>query len=122
MKHKLVRDRIPEIIKEKEGVEAITKVLTKKEYGERLVEKLHEETEELAIAIKNKTNPIEELADILELVNATATHVGGSIADVEKERKNKLILRGGFTKRYLLLGKAATTEPKKRNKAQGAKI
>ncbi|PIS21988.1 phosphoribosyl-ATP pyrophosphohydrolase [candidate division WWE3 bacterium CG08_land_8_20_14_0_20_41_10] len=107
MKPKLVRDKIPEIIEKAEGVKAIIITLNKKDYGERLVEKIREEAEELLLAIKDNTNSIEELADILELINAIAIYVGGSISDVEKERKKKFKIRGGFKKRYLLLGKAS---------------
>ena len=70
-----------------------------------MIEKIHEETEELALAIREKTNPVEELADVLELVNATADYVGSSISEVEKERLKKLEKRGGFKKRTMLLGK-----------------
>jgi len=105
IKPKLVRDKIPEIIEKSGEFKAITKILGKKEYGERLVEKLHEETEELSLAIKDKTNPEEELADILELVNAAAVHVGSSFKNIEKERLKKLKIRGGFTKHIMLLGK-----------------
>ena len=107
MKPKLVRDKIPEIIEKAEGVKAIIITLNKKDYGERLVEKIREEAEELLLAIKDNTNSIEELADILELINAIAIYVGGSISDEEKERKKKFKIRGGFKKRYLLLGKAS---------------
>lgn len=105
IKPKLVRDRIPEIIEKNEGVKPVTKILDDKEYGERLIEKIHEETEELFLAIKEKTNPVEELADILELVNAAADYIGSSFGEVEKERLNKLEKRGGFKKRIMLLGK-----------------
>lgn len=104
-KPKLVRDKIPEIIEQPGGVRALTRTLDDKEYGERLIEKIHEETEELALAIKEQTNPVEELADVLELVNATADYVGSSIDEVEKERLKKLEKRGGFKKRIMLLGK-----------------
>jgi len=98
MKPKLVRDKIPEIIERSEDVKALTRVLNNKEYGERLIEKIHEEAEELFLAIKENTNTIEELADILELMNAIADYLGFSINEVEKERLIKLQKRGGFKK------------------------
>jgi len=101
---KLVRDGIPELIEKAEKVKVITKILEDKEYGESLVEKIHEEAEELALAIKDNTNPVEELADILELLNASATFVGSSIEEVEKERVKKFQKRGGFSKRIMLMG------------------
>src|SRR3989339_2196383 len=108
---KLVRDRIPETI-EAEGFRPLTRILDDKEYGERLVEKIHEETEELSLAITDGTNPVEELADILELVNAAADYVGSSIDEVEKERLKKLEKRGGFKKRIMLLGKESKKQEK----------
>ena len=64
IKPKLVRDKIPEIIEKAENVKVVTRILEDREYGERLIEKIHEETEELALAIREKTNPVEELADV----------------------------------------------------------
>jgi len=104
IKPKLVRDKIPEII-EAEGFKPLTRILDNKEYGDRLIDKIHEETEEFSLAIKDNTNPVEELADILELINAAAEYVGSSVTEVEKERLKKLEKRGGFKKRIMLLGK-----------------
>ena len=104
-KPKLVRDNIPEIIKKAENVKVVIRILGDNEYGERLIEKIHEETEEFSLAIKDNTNPVEELADILELINAAADYVGSTISEVEKERLKKLEKRGGFKKRIMLLGK-----------------
>ena len=58
---KLVRDKIPEIIRSK-GVEPITYVADAEEYAARLRDKLAEEVEEF---IASDNDP-EELADILE--------------------------------------------------------
>ena len=104
-KPKLVRDNIPEIIKKAENVKVVIRILGDNEYGERLIEKIHEETEEFSLAIKDNTNPVEELADILELINAAADYVGSTISEVEKERLKKLEKRGGFKKKIMLLGK-----------------
>ena len=103
-KSKLVRDKIPEII-ESEGYKVKTRILDDVEYGTCLIEKIHEEAEELALAIKENTNPVEELADILELLNAIANYVNSSISQVEAERVKKLKKRGGFKKRILLIRK-----------------
>jgi predicted house-cleaning noncanonical NTP pyrophosphatase (MazG superfamily) len=106
MKPKLVRDKIPQIIEQHEiGVKPLTRILDDKEYGERLIEKIHEEAEELSLAIKEKTNSVEELADVLEVVNAIADYIGSSIGEVEIERLKKLVERGGFKGRIMLEGK-----------------
>ena len=102
---KLVRDKIPEII-EQQGGKAITKILDEKQFVEKLIEKIHEETKELSLALTNKTNSVEELADMLELLHAVADYIGTPFGDVEQERQKKLTMRGGFKKRILLLKKS----------------
>ncbi len=105
MRPKLVRDKIPQIIQSKEGVSPITRVLNKNEYERELVDKINEESAELALALENKSNIVEELADILEVVKAIAVYSKSSLSEVNKERMKKLKLRGGFKKRIMLIGK-----------------
>ena len=93
---KLVRDRIPEIIKEKTGKEPKITIATDAEFSERLKEKLQEEVNEF-LADENK----DEIADILEVLDAWIEFKGinkNSILEVQ-ERKRKE--RGGFSKRYI---------------------
>ena len=94
--NKLVRDKIPEIIK-KEGAVPITHLASDNEYWQKLKEKLQEEVNEFM-----KDSNEEELADILEVVYA--------IGDFKKIDKNKLELlrkkkaekRGGFRDKVIL--------------------
>lgn len=79
--HKLVRDRIPELIR-RNGGEAQTSRLSDQEFATALARKLVEEAEEFAT-----TPSSEELADVLEL---------------EAVRRAKAAERGGFDKRLLL--------------------
>ena len=60
--NKLVRDRIPEIIKGN-GQECVTEILSDEEYIKSLDEKLREEMEEY-----QRDKSIDELADLLEVV------------------------------------------------------
>lgn len=87
--NKLVRDRIPEIIK-KDNKECEIKVLDDDRYVEELKSKLVEELEEYQEATTDGES-LEELADILELMHALAKTHGSNIETVEKIRKEKSI-------------------------------
>lgn len=94
---KLVRDRIPELMR-KEGKMAIIKeVKDDKEYYNRLLEKLQEEINEFI-----ETPNIEEAADILEVFNALMEFNNIDVDNVINERIKKFLLKGGFEKRIVL--------------------
>lgn len=93
---KLVRDRIPEII-EKDGRRPVAHIATDEEYVRKLVEKLSEETAELA-----KNPSAEELADVLEVIHAFCKLYGFDMKDIERERLRKRDERGRFDKRIIL--------------------
>lgn len=95
--NKLVRDKIPEIIKSK-GETPVTRMLDKDEYRQELVKKLTEEVGEFS-----KENNADELADIVEVVYALADDLGVSKDDLEKIRAEKSAKRGGFNKRIYLI-------------------
>lgn len=94
--NKLVRDRIPEIIKNA-GKIAEYEVLSQADYAKMLEKKLDEETAEYH-ASKN----VEELADILEVLYALAESSGYSADELERLRARKAQERGGFKKRLFL--------------------
>lgn len=94
--HKLVRDRIPEVIAAA-GKTCVTEVLPQDQYIEMLDAKLNEE-----LAEYQESKSMEELADLLEVVRAVAAARGSSIEEVEKIRCEKAAARGGFEKRLLL--------------------
>ena len=94
--HKLVRDKIPELI-EKEGKQSVCSVLSDEEYLEFLDRKLSEELEEY---LEDKS--MEELADLLEVMMAVAKARGSSIEEIERIRQQKADKRGGFEKKILL--------------------
>ncbi|MBY0597777.1 nucleoside triphosphate pyrophosphohydrolase [Bacillus bingmayongensis] len=99
--NKLIRDRIPEII-EHNGKTPITRILDGKEYIEEIGKKIGEELTEYLEA-QSKDHKVEELADLLELINALARYEGITLEDVEKIRKQKAEKRGGFQKRIFLV-------------------
>ena len=88
--NKLVRDLIPEVIKE-DGKECDIVIAEKEELAELLELKLQEEVNEY-LADKN----LEELADVMEVLFGLASNLGYSEEDLLKKREEKLKARGGF--------------------------
>lgn len=97
---KLVRNNIPNIIKEN-GENPITKILNDQEYYEELQLKLLEETKE-AISAKNDRELLEELADIIEIIITLAKTKNISLQDILKEAEIKREKRGGFSDKIYL--------------------
>jgi len=75
---KLVRDKIPQIIKDS-GKKSYCHIADEKEYLEALKDKINEEVEEFY-----ETPCIEEMADILEVLGALADYHGFSKYEIEK--------------------------------------
>jgi len=100
--NKLVRDRIPEIIRN-DNKECVTNILDDKTYAKELKKKFMEEMEEYQNA-KNDEEAIEELADVMEIVRCLAKIHGSTIENVEKIRKEKAKKRGGFEDKIYLVG------------------
>ncbi|MEU7082145.1 nucleoside triphosphate pyrophosphohydrolase [[Kitasatospora] papulosa] len=98
---KLVRDRIPQIIREN-GAEPVTYIADPEEYRSRLRDKLGEEVSEF-LGADGESAP-EELADVLEVVRALAVDLGVDPNQLEKIRENKAHERGGFTDRVVWAG------------------
>ena len=94
--NKLVRDRIPEIIRAS-GKTCTTEILSDEEYLRMIDAKLDEE-----LAEYHKDQNIEELADLLEVIRAAAIARGYTLDDLERVRAEKATKRGGFAKRILL--------------------
>ncbi|MBQ6323634.1 MAG: nucleoside triphosphate pyrophosphohydrolase [Bacilli bacterium] len=99
--NKLVRDKIPDIIKSN-GEEPITRVLSEEEYKIELEKKLQEELNETLQVTGD--DRIEELADMLEVMTSLAELEGKTLDDVIITRNEKKEARGGFQKRLYLKG------------------
>ncbi len=94
--NKLVRDKIPEIIKSN-GQDCTVEILSDFQYLEKLELKLDEELAEF-----HKDKNIEELADLLEVIYAIAKAKGVSFNELESVRIEKQHERGGFAEKILL--------------------
>ncbi len=94
--NKLVRDKIPEIIKA-DGKSCEIEVLSEEEYLKALNLKLDEE-----LAEYHKDQNVEELADLLEVIYACAKAAGFSEKELNELRNQKAEKRGGFGKKLFL--------------------
>ena len=94
--HKLVRDRIPEII-EASGKTCSWETLSDADYLRLLDEKLNEE-----LAEYQESKSLEELADLLEVMQAVVRARGWTMEELERVRADKATERGGFEKKILL--------------------
>ena len=94
--HKLVRDRIPEII-EIDGKKCVCETLSDEDYISLLDQKLNEE-----LAEYQESKSLEELADLLEVMQAVVKARGWTVEELERIRADKSAKRGGFEKKILL--------------------
>ena len=94
--HKLVRDCIPEII-EADGKTCVCETLSDKEYLCLLDQKLNEE-----LAEYQESKSLEEMADLLEVMQAVVKARGWTMEQLESLRAEKAAKRGGFEKKLLL--------------------
>jgi predicted house-cleaning noncanonical NTP pyrophosphatase (MazG superfamily) len=95
--NKLVRDNIPNILEEKGKNFSSRTVKNKKEYQDKLMEKLQEEVNEFL-----ETPCAEEIADIQEVLDALAHSIGADIAEVATIKEEKANTRGRFYTGYIL--------------------
>ena len=96
--NKLVRDKIPKIIRNNHKV-PVTKILNESEYRFELEKKLQEEVLEYL----NSNGDINEIADIFEVLFAIVKDRGYNIDDVMKIKEDKCKKRGGFEKKIFLI-------------------
>ena len=97
--NKLVRDRVPEIILEKEGVMPKIRIADDDdEYYAKLREKLQEEVGEFM-----KDPSVGELVDVMEVLDALFSCGHYDRDEVQEAKEKKAWERGGFSKRIILL-------------------
>jgi predicted house-cleaning noncanonical NTP pyrophosphatase (MazG superfamily) len=102
--NKLVRDKIPQII-EDGGKNCHYELLTPEKYLEALAEKLLEEAQETAIALKSSDPDalVNELADLYEVIDSILLLQKIDTTEVILNQKQKREERGSFQKRLKLI-------------------
>lgn len=98
--NKLVRDKIPEIIRNS-GNQCEISTLDDAEYIKALCQKLVEEAKETAIASPDEL--VQELGDVMEVTDALMAATGIEPEKVREIQKQKRSGRGGFDNRIKLL-------------------
>ena len=98
--NKLVRDKIPEIIKEDKHEPAIS-ILDDKKYKVELLKKLIEEANEAKNA-SNKKELVKEISDVYEVIDAIVKVYKLDIKEIKKIKKDRKKIRGGFDKKVFL--------------------
>ncbi len=101
--NKLVRDKIPEIIKAS-GASCQCEVLQDEKYAAALAEKLKEEVAEFLqeFDAENDEEAIKELADIQEVILAIVDLIGVEREKFELIRQSKVKTNGEFKKQIML--------------------
>ena len=94
--HKLVRDRIPEIIKA-DGKTCVCETLSDEDYISLLDQKLNEE-----LAEYQESKSLAALAYLLEVMQAVVKARGWTLEELERVRANKAAKRSKFEKKILL--------------------
>ena len=98
--NKLIRDRIPEIIK-KDGNTADIIILSDEAFKQAIKEKLIEEATEVLIA-DNRDEVVNELADLQEVIDTIKQIYNISTLEVNSSQAIKALNRGKFEKRLYL--------------------
>lgn len=97
---KLIRDKIPKLIKATND-DFETRVMDDLEFETELKKKLVEESKEVLIAPKEEL--MNELADVLQLIKSITAHYQMNFKDVEKYQREKKKKRGAFAKKLFLI-------------------
>lgn len=98
--NKLVRDNIPQIIREA-GKECAIEIMSAPEYKQALRDKVMEEAQEVAEAEPEEL--VKELADLYEVMDALMDAHEIDRAEVIREQERRRGERGGFRQRIRLL-------------------
>lgn len=96
--NKLVRDKIPQLIKAEGKVPIFCKLTDNENFYNELCKKLVEETLEFVESGEN-----EELADIVEVIEAILSYKNVTFSEIMQIKEEKATANGKFIERYFLL-------------------
>ena len=99
--NKLIRDKIPEIIK-RAGDGCKISVLSEENYKQELLKKLVEEAQEVLEAGGDQRGLEKELADVFEVIDCTIKTFGLDREAIKKKQAEKRGKRGGFDEQIFL--------------------
>lgn len=102
--NKLVRDRIPEIVRANGETANFRVVESRAEYLAALLAKILEESSEVRGAVTTE-DPVEiakEIADVREVLDAIAAEFAIPSEEIERVQTERREKRGGFVKRIFL--------------------
>lgn len=102
--NKLVRDRIPEIIRENGETANFRTIESRGEYLSALLAKILEESAEVDGAVRSE-DPVEiakEIADLREVLDAIAAEFAIPSEEIEKVQRERREKRGGFSEKVFL--------------------
>lgn len=104
--NKLIRDKIPEKIKQNGGGYSIKK-LSQKAFIAELLKKVGEEASGL-VSVKTKAELTSELADIIAVLDEIKKRMRISAKQIQKALKDNFQRKGGFNKKLFLLWSSDT--------------
>jgi len=99
--NKLIRDRIPEVIKEN-GSDCEVRKLKAKEFDEKLLKKVDEEVSEF-LGAKSRKEIVAELADVLDVLEEIKKRKKITSQEIQQAQKQAFKKKGGFKKRLFLI-------------------
>lgn len=118
--NKLVRDRIPTVIR-KHGGTSKTRVLGEKAFKRELLKKAVEEARELE-ALTDRSEIIAELGDTLDVLGAIQQTYRITKQELAASRKKAMAKKGGFKKKVFLFWSSDTGyKSKSKSKSHKAK-
>lgn len=99
--NKLVRDKIPDRIKEGGG-ECLVRQLKNKDYRKELIKKVGEESDGVVTA-KDRKGIIDEMGDLLDVLDELRSNLKIKPMELSSSRKAAFIKKGGFKKKLFLV-------------------